>query len=339
MLEAARPRGRGAAGRGALASSGLRARGCSAAQIRGLRRALRELAIDVVHAHQTHDHWLAALGRARHGGAPGPHRAPSPGRPRGAGRPLAPPPDRRPHRGQRGHRRAAPRRGRGRGPRDRRAGRGRCRALRRRTRTARAVRVELGSRGRPGGRLRRADGAGAGPRRAAARGGAPPRAAARGCAWCWSAGASIGPPSRRLVRELDLEATVVFAGYRGADLPAVLAALDCFVLLGVGSEESCRAVLEAMAVGRPVVAAPVGAVPEIVVDGETGWLVDAAPERRRGLPGGGAPRSGARAPHGRGRASPGGGAVHAVAARGTGGGRVRRGARQRSASPPVSASV
>jgi glycosyltransferase involved in cell wall biosynthesis len=32
-------------------------------------------------------------------------------------------------------------------------------------------------------------------------------------------------------------------------------------------------VLEAMAVARPVVASPVGAVPEIVVDGETGWLV------------------------------------------------------------------
>jgi glycosyltransferase involved in cell wall biosynthesis len=33
-----------------------------------------------------------------------------------------------------------------------------------------------------------------------------------------------------------------------------------------------------MAVGRPVVAAPVGALPEIVVEGETGWLVEAAPE-------------------------------------------------------------
>jgi glycosyltransferase involved in cell wall biosynthesis len=33
-----------------------------------------------------------------------------------------------------------------------------------------------------------------------------------------------------------------------------------------------------MAAGRPVVAARVGAVPEIVQDGETGWLVDASPE-------------------------------------------------------------
>jgi glycosyltransferase involved in cell wall biosynthesis len=86
----------------------------------------------------------------------------------------------------------------------------------------------------------------------------------------------LRPALDALVRDLGLGQTVVFAGYRNADLPAVLAALDCAVLLGAGSEESCRAVLEAMAVGLPVVAAPVGAVPEIVVDGETGWLVEPA---------------------------------------------------------------
>ncbi len=44
-----------------------------AAQIGTLRRTLRELEIDVVHAHQTHDHWLAALGAPWHQGATGPH--------------------------------------------------------------------------------------------------------------------------------------------------------------------------------------------------------------------------------------------------------------------------
>lgn len=86
------------------------------------------------------------------------------------------------------------------------------------------------------------------------------------------------PAIERLVRELGLGEVVVFAGYRGDDLSETLAALDCVAFLGAGSEESCRAVLEAMAAGRPVVGARVGAVPETVVDGETGWLVNGEPD-------------------------------------------------------------
>lgn len=82
------------------------------------------------------------------------------------------------------------------------------------------------------------------------------------------------PALERQIGRLGLEEAVLFAGYRDADLPSVLAAMDCFVLLGAGSEESCRAALEAMAAGRPVVARRVGALPETVVDGETGWLLD-----------------------------------------------------------------
>lgn len=76
-----------------------------------------------------------------------------------------------------------------------------------------------------------------------------------------------------LVRGLGLSGKVVFAGYRDHDLPEVLAAMDCFALMGAGSDESCRAALEAMAAGKPVVARPVGALPEMVVDGETGILL------------------------------------------------------------------
>src|SRR5439155_1746572 len=45
------------------------------------------------------------------------------------------------------------------------------------------------------------------------------------------------------VKELGLEDSALFAGYRDIDLPAVLHALDIFVLLGAGSDESCRAAL------------------------------------------------------------------------------------------------
>ena len=91
----------------------------------------------------------------------------------------------------------------------------------------------------------------------------------------------VGKGERRdalveLVSRLGLERQALFAGYRDADLPAVLAGLDVFVLLGSGSDESCRAALEAMAGGRPVVGARVAALPDAVVDGETGLLVDRA---------------------------------------------------------------
>jgi glycosyltransferase involved in cell wall biosynthesis len=83
----------------------------------------------------------------------------------------------------------------------------------------------------------------------------------------------------RFVRDLGLTGQVVFAGYRDADLPDVLHALDVFALMGAGSDESCRAALEAMAAGRPVVARAVGALGEAVAHGRTGLVIeDARPE-------------------------------------------------------------
>jgi glycosyltransferase involved in cell wall biosynthesis len=77
-----------------------------------------------------------------------------------------------------------------------------------------------------------------------------------------------------LVGDLRLGDRVLFTGYRDADLPAVLQALDAFVLMGAGSDESCRAALEAMAAGRPVVARRVGALSDAVHHGATGLLLD-----------------------------------------------------------------
>jgi glycosyltransferase involved in cell wall biosynthesis len=82
------------------------------------------------------------------------------------------------------------------------------------------------------------------------------------------------PRLEALVRELGLDGRVLFTGYRDADLPDLLARLDVFVLMGAGSDESCRAAIEAMAAGRPVVARRVGALPETIVHGGTGLLVD-----------------------------------------------------------------
>ena len=78
----------------------------------------------------------------------------------------------------------------------------------------------------------------------------------------------------QVVADLGLAKCVVFTGYRDRDLPAVLASADCFALMAAGSDDSCRAALEAMAAARPVVARGVGALPETVVHGETGLLVE-----------------------------------------------------------------
>ena len=78
----------------------------------------------------------------------------------------------------------------------------------------------------------------------------------------------------QLVVDLGLTQHVIFTGYRDRDLPSVLAAADCFVLMAPGSDDSCRAALEAMAAARPVVARRLGALPETVAHGETGLLVD-----------------------------------------------------------------
>jgi glycosyltransferase involved in cell wall biosynthesis len=82
------------------------------------------------------------------------------------------------------------------------------------------------------------------------------------------------PQVEQRIGALGLTQAVIFTGYRESDLPEILAALDVFVLMAPGSEGSCRAVLEAMAAGKPVVAARVGALRDIVLDGETGLLIE-----------------------------------------------------------------
>lgn len=81
------------------------------------------------------------------------------------------------------------------------------------------------------------------------------------------------PVLERLVKESGFEQRVIFAGYRDHDLPQMYAAMDIAVLLASGSDGSCRAALEAMAVGRPVVGFLVGALPETIVEGITGHIV------------------------------------------------------------------
>lgn len=86
--------------------------------------------------------------------------------------------------------------------------------------------------------------------------------------------AGSGPERPHLEREIErlgLGGSVRFLGWK-RDLSDVLGRWDVFAQASL-EEGFGIAALEAMAAGLPVVATGVGGVPELVVDGKTGWLV------------------------------------------------------------------
>ncbi|HCB12072.1 MAG TPA: hypothetical protein DEP36_00670 [Gammaproteobacteria bacterium] len=79
---------------------------------------------------------------------------------------------------------------------------------------------------------------------------------------------------RQLQRLADtplLDNAVHFTGYRN-DIPLYLQAADAVVHASVSPEPFGRVVIEAMAMGTPIVATAIGAPPEIIRHGETGLL-------------------------------------------------------------------
>ena len=82
-------------------------------------------------------------------------------------------------------------------------------------------------------------------------------------------------PCRAALQQRALELAVarhtLFVGSRD-DVPNLLAAMDVFALTS-HIEANPVSILEAMSVGRPVVATNVGSIHEAVADGRTGYLV------------------------------------------------------------------
>jgi len=81
---------------------------------------------------------------------------------------------------------------------------------------------------------------------------------------------------QQLAAGLGISGHVMFMGAR-QDVPECLAAFDLFAFPSI-NEGMGRALIEAMAVGVPVVATRVGGIPDVVADGETGLLVPARDE-------------------------------------------------------------
>ena len=76
------------------------------------------------------------------------------------------------------------------------------------------------------------------------------------------------------VRAHPLAARLHLAGYRKNDLPETYRAMNVAVLLAKGSDGACRAMLEAMACGRPVIGLNRGAMADVIEPGRTGWLIE-----------------------------------------------------------------
>lgn len=99
-----------------------------------------------------------------------------------------------------------------------------------------------------------------------------------------------GPLQRELeqrIAELDLQGRVILCGERTrSEIIEMLAQADLLVLASAPTESGQRegipvALMEAMAAGLPVIASLTGGIPELIEDGETGFLV--APRDVTGL--------------------------------------------------------
>lgn len=77
----------------------------------------------------------------------------------------------------------------------------------------------------------------------------------------------------QLVRDLDLESQVEFLGRRSRDQVQALMTAATVLVVPSLYEGMPLVIVEAMQRGLAVVASAVSGIPEVVVDGETGWLV------------------------------------------------------------------
>jgi glycosyltransferase involved in cell wall biosynthesis len=100
------------------------------------------------------------------------------------------------------------------------------------------------------------------------------------------AGMAYNEQIMQRIQQLHLDEALSVTGFRG-DVADVMNALDIVVHTSVRPEPFGRVILEGMLLGKPVVASAAGGVPELIRDGETGYLTppgDAAGLAERLIP-------------------------------------------------------
>jgi glycosyltransferase involved in cell wall biosynthesis len=78
----------------------------------------------------------------------------------------------------------------------------------------------------------------------------------------------------QLIRDFGLTSDCILAGYRD-DIPDILAASDIVALTSDRFEGVPQSLSQAMAMARPIVAAPVGSIEELVLHERTGLIAEA----------------------------------------------------------------
>jgi len=78
---------------------------------------------------------------------------------------------------------------------------------------------------------------------------------------------------QQLAADLGLSGKIVFTGYR-KDVPALMGLMDVIVHASIRPEPFGMVIIEGMAMKKPVVATNGGGALDIVIDGETGFLVE-----------------------------------------------------------------
>jgi glycosyltransferase involved in cell wall biosynthesis len=78
---------------------------------------------------------------------------------------------------------------------------------------------------------------------------------------------------KNICTALDLEDHIIFTGYR-SDVPELISVMDVVVHASITPEPFGMVIIEAMAMSKPVIATAAGGPLDIVVNGETGFLVE-----------------------------------------------------------------